>query len=81
MAKYIKKEAIEATRIVRKIFNKDKRIVVNFLRKIQIMKRFKRLVITVAIAAPYKLYFGIKIKFKITFVIAPERVIKNIFVC
>ena len=81
MTKYIKTAATEEAKKVKKIFRTGRRTKVNFLVKKIIIKRIKKLVITVATAAPYKLYFGIKIRFKATFAIAPARVIKNIFVC
>ena len=81
ITKYIK--AVETAEIkkVKNILETGRRTRVNFLVKKIIINRIKKLVITVATAAPYKLYFGIKIRFKITFTIAPIIVIQNVFAC
>lgn len=56
-------------------------IEVNFKVNLNNKKKIESQVITVANAAPYKLNLGINIKFKITLIIAPNKVAQKIFFC
>ena len=55
--------------------------VVNFTVNLNNKKEIKSWVITVATAAPYKLNLGIKIEFKMTLIIAPERTVQKSLFC
>ena len=56
-------------------------IEVNFKVNFNNKEKVKKWVMTVAKAAPYKLNLGIKIKFKIMLIIAPDRTAQKNFFC
>lgn len=81
MVKYIMLLQISAPTKVNNNFELKGFIEVNFKVNLNSKKNIKRLVITVATATPYKLNLGIRIKFKITLIIVPEKTAQKIFFC